>query len=55
MLTLNGKEVMHGLSRKQIEDRGGHNLLIQARETLVPNTHKKQQGFALKDRAVFKE
>ena len=51
MLHIQGKEVFAGMSRKQIDDRGGHNLLIKSTETLQPQTHKKAFGFGLEARA----
>ena len=51
MLHIQGKEVFAGMSRKQIDDRGGHELLKTANETLVPQTHKKAFGFSFETRA----
>ncbi len=52
MLTHNNKEVFAGMSRKQIEERGGYDLLVQSKETLVPKSHKGVAGFSLMDRAT---
>ena len=51
MLNIQGKEVFAGMSRKQIDDRGGHELLKTANETLQPQTHKKAFGFGTEARA----
>jgi hypothetical protein len=55
MLTIQGKEVFAGMSRKSIDDREGHNLLLVANETLQPQTHKKAFGFSIQDRALLKD
>lgn len=54
MLHINGKEFAQGMSRKQIEDRGGKELLVKSTESLVPQSVKKASGFSLADRAIFK-
>lgn len=45
MLLLGNKEVFQGMSRKQIDDRGGHAILTQAVEKLTPQPIKNQFGF----------
>jgi len=47
MLKHNNVVVFEGMSRKQIEDRKGHDLLVESRETLTPASHRKAAGFSI--------
>ena len=63
MLILNNKEVFHGVKGKDLpiyRSKDGsvidaHPDVVNAREVLGPRSHKHAPGFALKDRARFKQ